>query len=93
MMFSAPSKDPVSQLDYTIDWSMWLTPIADTIVTSTWVVPGGLSMVSTANTTTTATIWLKGGSPNETYDVVNKITTASSPDRIEEVTLRIQMQR
>ena len=71
-------KDPDATLDYIIDWSEWLD--TDTISTSTWTVPTGLTNVSDSNTTTTATIWLSGGTAGQRYTVSNRI--AYQPDHI-----------
>ena len=49
---AAFKKDPNATLDYTFDWSAWLTPIADTITSVTWVLSAGLTSVSASNTTT-----------------------------------------
>lgn len=67
-------KDPDAVLDYTIDWSTWLGD--DTIATSGWTVPTGLTEDSDSNTTTTATVWLSGGTVGTVYTVTNEITTA-----------------
>ena len=85
-------KDPASILDYRIDWSAWLG--ADTIQTSTWTTPTGISAgdgsngaPAPSNTTTAATIWLFGGSDGVEYSVTNKIVTAGG--RTEERSLII----
>lgn len=69
-------KDPDATLDYLVNWSDWL--LTDTIVTSTWTVPTGITKVSDTNTTTTATIWLSSGIVGVVYDCINKIITASA---------------
>ena len=69
-------KDPNSVLDYTINWSSWLD--GDTISTSTWVLPSGITNDSDSNTTTTASITLSSGSHNVDYKLVNRIVTAAS---------------
>jgi hypothetical protein len=69
------TKDPNAKLDYRIDWSAWLE--TDTIVTSTWAVPDGLTKVSDSHTTTTSTVWLSGGTLEASYTVVNHIVTAA----------------
>lgn len=70
-----PLKDPNDVLDYTINWSTWLG--ADTIASSTWTVPTGLTAGVTSNSTTATTIWLSGGTAGVTYLVTNKIVTAA----------------
>ena len=75
---STKTKDPDAKLDYTIDWSSWLG--TDTISTSAWTVPTGITQSSSpaaSNTTTTATIWLEGGTPGGKYDIVNSIVTGA----------------
>ncbi len=67
-------KDPAAVLDYQVDWSRWLG--ADTLATSTWTVPTGLTQAGASNSSTTATIWLSGGTAGVTYTLVNHITTA-----------------
>lgn len=65
-------------LDYKMDWitAPWLET-GDTIATSTWTVPMGINQVSADNTDTTATIIVSGGTANNTYDLVNTVTTAN----------------
>jgi len=73
-MASSFLKDPNAVLDYQIDWETWLG--TDTISTSTWTVPTGLTKDSDSKTTTAATIWLSGGTADSQYNVVNRIVTA-----------------
>lgn len=83
-------KDPDAVLDYALDWNAegeeWLG--ADTITgTPVWTVETGLTKDSQSNTTTTATVWLSGGTAGETYTVACKITTAGG--RTDERTFRV----
>lgn len=80
-------KDPDEVLDYVRDWSADLG--ADTIATSVWTVPDGLTKDSDTNTTTTATIWLSGGTLGANYEVLNRITTAGG--RTFDKTLRFRI--
>jgi hypothetical protein len=79
--------DPDSVLDYMIDWTGWLG--ADSIATSTWIVPAGLTKTSDTHDATTATIWLSGGTANSTYTVTNHIVTAGG--RIEDRSLKFRV--
>lgn len=79
-------KDPESVLDYQIDWSTWLG--SDTIASSSWVIPTGITEDSDSNTTTTATVWLSGGTAGTTYTVTNRIVTAGG--RTEDRSLTIK---
>ena len=69
-------KDPSDVLDYPVDWTAWLATISDTITgTPVWTVGTGLTKDSQANTTTTATAVISGGTAGQKYPVANKITT------------------
>lgn len=69
-------KDPSAILDYTFDWSDWLRS-GDTISTSSWTVTSGMTKVTDTATTTTATIWVSGGTAGITYTAKNTIVTAA----------------
>ncbi len=82
-------KDPDAVLDYGVDWTAWLG--SDTILTSAWAVtPTGLAAERGSNTTKTTTIWLRGGTLGQAYDVVNRITTTGgrTDDRSLKVIIR-----
>lgn len=81
-------KDPDEVLDYVRDWSALLG--ADTISTSTWTPDSGITVNSSSNTTTTATVWLSGGTLGTTYGVRNRIVTAGG--RTHDFTLRFVIQ-
>jgi len=66
-------KDPQAKLDYQVDWTAWLG--SDTIKTSTWTVPTGITKVSDSATTAKATVWLSGGTDGAEYRIVNHILT------------------
>lgn len=83
-MYSA-TKDPNATLDYGINWAEWLG--ADTIATVAWTVPAGLTQTAATNTTTSATIWLSGGTVGTRYAVACRITTTAG--RIDDRTIRI----
>lgn len=70
-----PTKDPDSIKDYQSDWTDWLD--GDTIATSDFTVPSGLTRQSQSTTTTISTVWLSGGTPGRTYSIVHRITTAA----------------
>lgn len=74
---STIAHDPQAKLDYAIDWSAWLQS-GETINTSTWTVPTGITQSTPApsHTTTAATIWLTGGTVGTHYTVTNHITTS-----------------
>ena len=70
-------KDPDSVLDYGIDWSTWLAS-GETISTSTWTVPTGITEDSDSKGDTSTLVWLSGGTAGETYMLANKIVTSDS---------------
>jgi len=74
-------KDPSAVLDYQIDWTDWLalTPpgTADTISTSTWTVPTGITKASDSKTTVKTTVWVSGGTAGQQYELVNRIVTVA----------------
>lgn len=67
------TKDPDSTVDFPFNWSAELN--GDTIFTSEFLLPDGLTEVSSDNTTTTATIFVSGGDVGNTYRVTNRIVT------------------
>jgi len=75
MSLGTKTKDPDAVLDYKIDWSTWLG--ADTIATSSWELPPGITKDSDSNTTTDTTIWVSGGNKGQKYTVVNRIATTA----------------
>lgn len=81
-------KDPEAVLDYQVDWSEWLD--GDTISNSDWTVPTGIERDSDDRDSTTATIWLSGGTAGEWYSVVNRIQTAGG--RTDDRTIMIKVE-
>jgi hypothetical protein len=68
-------KDPNAVLDYQWDWSSWLDE-GETITTATVTAPDGITVDSQANTTTTVTAWLSGGSLSASYPVTCRVVTS-----------------
>lgn len=84
-------KDPDAVLDYGHDWSDWLAE-GETITESTWStdpLEDGIEIVDASATfdDTSTTVWLRGGTPNQTYVVSNHITTTE--DREDDRSLEI----
>lgn len=83
-------KHPGDSLDYILDYASWLN--GDTIATSTFVLPPGLSSGGTAtNTTTTATAWIAGGEAGRIYTVKHTMVSANSPARTKVVTFELEV--
>jgi len=86
-LFPIFDKDPDSVLDYMVDWTAWLD--GDLISASIWEVTGTIEIEADSETTTTATVWLSGGTAGETATATNRITTAAG--RTEDQTLRFRI--
>jgi hypothetical protein len=84
-----PDKDPDEVLDYNIDWSKRLVT-GDTISTSTWFVPDGLTNEEEDKTTTETTVWLSGGTLAQNYSVLNRVVTVEGRTMDQTVTLKIK---
>lgn len=84
--FKRITKDPNAVLDYQFDWSEWLAA-SETINTSTWTADSGITVDSETETTTTATVWLSGGTAGSIYNVVNRIVT--NQNRTDDRTLNV----
>jgi len=63
---------PTEELDYKVTYTL---PTGDTISTSTWTVEG-ITKLSESNDTTSATIWVTGGTVNTRAKATNSIVTA-----------------
>lgn len=89
MALKWPYKDPQEVLDYKVDWSKRLG--TDTIVTSTWPSPpAGITVVTTAATSKSTTVWLSGGTEGQTYTLVNRIVTAAGRTMDQSIQLLIK---
>lgn len=80
--------DPQAVLDYKVDWTAWLG--SDTIASSTWTVPAGITKNSDSATTTAATIWMQGGTDGTDYTLVNHITTAGGRQEDQSIVLKVR---
>lgn len=81
-------KDPLARLNFGWDWAPWLA--GDTIASSSWTVPAGLTQESSAHTATSTTVVLSGGVAGKTYQVRNQITTAAG--YIDVITIYLMVQ-
>lgn len=86
--------DPDSRLDYSLDWSEWLSS-GDTLSTSTWTVstitgdtaPLDVESVNTNTQTGITTAIISGGTAGNTYTVKCAVETGSG--LIDERTFRL----
>lgn len=82
------TKDKDEVKDFTLDWSKELAT-GDTIATSSWTAPVGITISTSTNTTTTTTVWLSGGTVGTRYIITNHVVTAANPSRTEEQSIEI----
>ncbi len=82
-------KDPDEVLDYQLVWTSRLK--TDTITDSEWIIPVGINLDSDSSTTTTTTIWLSGGTLDEVYELLNRITTAGG--RVMDQSIKIAIKK
>lgn len=68
------TKDPDDVIDVSFNWVGFLN--GDTIATSTFLLPDGLTQDSSSNTTLRTTVWLSGGSAGTLCRVTNRVVTA-----------------
>ena len=68
-------KDPNETISFGMDWSEYLG--AATISSSSWIVPAGITQLSSSNTTTKATVMLSGGTLGDIYRITNRINTSA----------------
>ena len=57
-------KSAVAELDYTFDWSLWLTG-DEVIAVSQWILPEALTLESSSYRDTTATGYISGGTAGQ----------------------------
>ena len=76
-------KSAVAELDYTFDWRLCLTG-EELITASQWILPEALTLQSSSYTDTTATGYISGGTAGQAYTVRNRVTTDSSPPKIDQ---------
>lgn len=68
-------QDQNEYLDWQIDWSDIIRN--DSIVASLWIADNGITANQTSATTSTTTVWIGSGRAGFSYNVTNRITTAS----------------
>ncbi len=68
-------KDPNDIADYALSWATHLG--ADTITSSSWILPVGITADDDSSTGTTATVRLSGGTAGQNYEITNRVVTAS----------------
>ena len=88
MSLNWPIKDPNAVLDYFVDWTAWIAT-GDSIDNIAWTVPAGLTLETQTLDGAKAYAWLSGGTADQSYDVLCRITTVDG--RIDDRTVSIQV--
>lgn len=83
------TKDPQAVLDYARDWTDYLAD-GESITSSTWVVPDGITKASDSHDASSATIWLSGGTAGELYFITNRIVTNQGRTDDRSLIIRVQ---
>ena len=87
-MLTWPAKDPDEVLDYEIDWTARLA--GDTINTSSWIMPSGITQDSVTVSPTKVKIWLSDGTEGEQYIIQNRIVTNGGRTMDQSVKIKIK---
>jgi hypothetical protein len=90
MALSWDKKDPNEVDSFGVDWSERLSASSDTISSSDWIVPSGITEDSASNTTSTTTIWLSGGTDGNDYEIVNRIVTTGGRTLDQTIKLKVR---
>ena len=67
------TKKSTDVLMYMVDWASETTDRSETISTSTFTVPTGITIDSQSNTDTTASVWLSGGRHGVDYIINSRV--------------------
>jgi hypothetical protein len=66
---------PTDEIDYGIRWQRWLET-GETITSSSWTAPAGITVQSDSNNTTETKVVLTGGTPGTDYIIWNEVVTS-----------------
>lgn len=83
------TKHATATESFGIDYATDYLDTGETIVTSTWTVPAGITKLAESFTTTVTKIVLSGGTVGTIYEITNTITTNTSPPRNPSECIRI----
>jgi len=87
-------KDPSSVLDYTIDWTNWLS--GDTVSSVVYDLENGITTstaiggVAVSNTTTTTTVNIAGGTAGNIYNVKCTMTTTNGRTVVKNFRIKVE---
>jgi hypothetical protein len=90
MIIGAFVKDPNSTIDFAVDWAEWLSS-GDTVSSSSWEVPTGLTVSSASVANNVTRSFLTGGLAGVDYMITNRVTTQGG--RIEDRSILVQVRQ
>lgn len=82
-MITWPQKDPDEVANYGFIWSTELAE-GDSVASSTWILPDGLSKASEGLSDDVTVVKLSGGTIGETYIVTNRIVTSITTETLDQ---------
>lgn len=86
------SKDPNSTIDIHFDWTNWLADIGGAQLSAVdFILSPGLISSAGIPTTVGGTVFVSGGSIGQNLSITCRITTATTPARIEDRTIVLQI--
>lgn len=80
-------KDPNEVLDYGINWIKLIG--SDTILTSSWIVPDGITKVSDTFEKSISIVWISGGNLDTTYTLEGRINTIAGRTFVRHINIKI----
>lgn len=70
-------KDPNAVQRFFVDWRKYMTQVGETLTSSTWTVPGGITQTTAGYSAAgLVNIVLSGGTAGTQYTLVNRVTTS-----------------
>lgn len=84
------TKDPDEIVDYDLSWEAQMTADSDTITSSIWIIPDGITKDADYSTTTRTKVWLSGGTAGEQYTLVNRVVTEGGRTLDQSVKLKVR---
>ena len=86
------SKDGDSTVDYSFNWTPWLADVVDSISTHEILLSDGLVNQGSSVVGGKVTVFVSGGAPSKRESITCRITTISSPPRVEDRTIFLDIE-
>jgi hypothetical protein len=85
------AKDPDATIDITFDWSVWLADIGSPNISDVAFTLNGVDSVGSFSDGIKTTVFVSGGTSGSSALVACKITTATTPPRVDERTIYLDI--